>query len=147
MTHTPLFLLPFLLLTMLPAYGTIGDGIDELIDDSIKVGYDSIMEAVVIPDDNIVGTSQEELDNVKDSGKDFIIALKNLFGATHSLADSGVQAVDQDMLEPWMTSLIGVGVVALVAIPAMKKFGFDLLKIVVLSIAGVVIFIAIGLIF
>ena len=133
-------------LSISPAFGQI-DEIRELAEDTIDSVYDDVMDAVVIPEDNPLNTTPEEVQAVKDDGKEFLKALLNMFGVTHSLAQSGVSAIAPIDLDPWMTGLIGIAVVAIVLVPTLKKIGLDLFKIFILSLVGVVIFVVIGLIY
>jgi len=123
-----------------PAFAEQHDLIKDVITGTIEDVYTEITDPIEIPADNLLNTTAEEFQSIKDEGYDVIKALINLFGETHDLSESTVRAVSPVELDEFMVALIGIGVVAVIALPIMKKVGLDMMKIVIIGVIIVVIF-------
>jgi hypothetical protein len=150
-----IILLLFSTISIIPAYAVEVDIEDidiegiakDLIGSGIDGVYDEVISEVDIPRNDYINPTDEEMENLKNDSKEWVETLVELLGVTHNVAESSVHAVSDYDLDPWITTLIGIGVVALVAIPMMKKLGMDMLKIVLISIGFVIVFAVVGLVF
>lgn len=147
MMVTRVLLLTLFLFLPITVFAETSGQIGEFVEDGVGSIYDGVTNEIVIPDENPLGTTQEEFDNLKSDGWDVISAVINLFRTSHSLAESTVEAsVPYDLSEFWL-GILGIIVVAVLVIPTLKKIGMDIMKIAIICIIIVVGFYSIGIIY
>ena len=127
--------LPLIMLFLVSMPMQIGEVIEEEIEEMIDV----TLEQIEIPENNPLNTTKAETDELKKSGKHFIMDLFTLLSSTHHMAEDTVEVVSPVELDESTLLLIGIGLMAILIIPIIKKIGMHLLYMIVIGIVIVVI--------
>jgi len=148
MTGLQNVLLPiiFLILIIQPVFAEEHEEMAEMLQEGIGDLYDDVVDPLKLPADNPLKTTDEELEAVKTEVGDLIDAFINLFRQTHDVATAGVEATSPIEIDDFMVSLIGMGIVAVIVLPILKKMGVDFLKIFIVGIVIVLVFIMIPMV-
>ena len=121
--------LPFIMLFLVSVPLQVGEIIEEEIEGMIDLAVDNIE----IPE------NKTETDELKHSGKSFLMDLLSLMSSTHSVAEDTVEVVSPYEIDDFTLLLIGIGLMAVIIIPIIKKIGMHLLYMIVIAIVIVVV--------
>ena len=127
--------LPLIMLFLI----TVPLQIGEVIEDEIEDMIDITLENIDIPENNPLNTTKAETDELKESSKTFIMDLFTLLSSTHHMAEDTVEVVSPVELDEFTLLLIGIGLMAIIIIPMIKKIGMHLLYMIVIGIVIVVV--------
>ena len=100
---------------------------------------DVTLERIEVPENNPLNTTKAETDELKESSKNFIMDLFTLLSSTHHMAEDTVEVVSPVELDEFTLLLIGIGLMAIIIIPMIKKIGMHLLYMIVIGIVIVVV--------
>jgi hypothetical protein len=127
--------LPFIMLFLVSVPLQVGEVIEEEIEGMIDLAVDNIE----IPENNPLNATKTETDELKHSGKSFLMDLLSLMSSTHSVAEDTVEVVSPYEIDDFTLLLIGIGLMAVIIIPIIKKIGMHLLYMIVVAIVIVVV--------
>jgi hypothetical protein len=127
--------LPLIMLFLVSMPMQIGEVIEDEIEDMIDV----TLERIEVPENNPLNTTKAETDELKESSKNFIMDLFTLLSSTHHMAEDTVEVVSPVELDEFTLLLIGIGLMAIIIIPMIKKIGMHLLYMIVIGIVIVVV--------
>lgn len=127
--------LPFIMLFLVSVPLQVGEIIEEEIEGMIDLAVDNIE----IPENNPLNATKTETDELKHSAKNFLMDLLSLMSSTHSVAEDTVEVVSPYEIDDFTLLLIGIGLMAVIIIPLIKKIGMHLLYMIVIAIVIVVV--------
>lgn len=115
--------------------------VGEVIEEEIKGIIDLAVDNIEIPENNPLNTTKTEADELKHSGKNFLMDLLSMISSTHAVAEDTVKVISPYEIDDLTLLLIGIGLMAVIIIPIIKKIGMHLLYIIVFAIVIVIIFV------
>ena len=118
---------------------TVPMQIGEVIEDEIEGMIDITLEKIDVPENNPLNTTKAETDELKESGKTFIMDLFTLLSSTHHMAEDTGEVVSPVELDDFTLLLSGIGLMAIIIIPIIKKIGMHLLYMIVIGVVIVVV--------
>lgn len=111
---------------------------DEIMDQVTK-GVESGISSIEVPEDNIIDTNQEEIDNVARSFSEWLDSLFDFGKKTHHLTEDAMVVAAPSWVDRLLISLVAGAVVIFLLWRVTKKVGFHIM-IAMGALAAVIVF-------
>lgn len=112
------------ILGMNPIYAQIEYG-NEIMD-QLTEGVETGIKSIDIPDDNIIETNQEEVDNLARSFSEWLSSFYDFGKKTHSVTEDAMTVVAPSWIDGIIISIIAGAVVVLIMWKVFKRVGIHL---------------------
>ena len=129
-------------LILLGSFFGVANAQEEFIDDLLDQGTNAIKDGISsidIPNDNIIDTNQEEVNNLGNSFSEWLSSLFDFGKKTHSLTEDAMEVVAPPWVDSIIISVIAGAVVVFIMIRLVKKIGIHI-AIAFGALAAVVVF-------
>ena len=119
----------------------IGTDIDNLIEGSINQMTDEFTEKIDLSSGNPLNTTQEETQQVTESGKGMFFAILDLFRATHQFATSMVNFISPYPVQAIVLFLVAGAITVIAGLSLLKRLAIHvfILVLVVLVFIGLLV--------
>jgi len=140
-----LTVLPILFISIIPVFGQeqIGSDIDNMIEGGINEATDTFAKNIDLSSGNPLNTTQEEIDDVKESGKGLFFVIVDLFRATHEFATSMINFLSPYPVQAIVILVVAGAITIIIALSLLKRLAihfFILILVVLIIIAVLVVF-------
>jgi len=116
------------LFSISPVYGQYGgeeEFVDEVID-QMSEGIESGISSINVPDQNIIDTDQEEVDELAHSTSEWLKSLLDFGKKTHSLTEDAMSVAAPSWVDPIIIAVVAGAVVVFIMWKVVKKVGIHL---------------------
>jgi len=98
---------------------------DDIVD-QVTEGIEEGIKSIVIPDDNLIDTDQEEVDNLAESTSAWLESFFDFGKKTHAVTEDAMAVGAPSWIDPILISFIAGAVVILVMWRVFKKVGIHI---------------------
>jgi len=131
--------LVYVLVLIPSAFGQIPDQIDEFMDEGIDEVIDKITENLDFDQENFLNATEEETEALKESGKNMISEIFDLFFASHEFATDTVNFLSPYTIEGFIVWIIAGAIAVFFALSIMKRIAIHIFIFIVVTLVIVAI--------
>ncbi len=120
------------------AYGQ-SEQIEDLVDSGIDTMLDRLTENIDLDEQNFLNATEEETEELQESGKNMISEVIDLFFASHDFATDTVNWLSPYEIEGFVVWIIAGAIAVFFALSIMKRIAIHIFVFIVVTLAIVAI--------
>lgn len=122
---------------LIPSAFAQGEQLEGFIEEGIGTMVDEFTEDLDFSDPNLLNATEEETDNLKDSGMEVLGTGINLFKSSHHFAEHLIQFLSPVHVDQFILFIVAGAIAVIIGISVIKKMAMHILIFVVLSLSVV----------
>lgn len=130
--------LVYVLVLIPSAYGQ-SEQIEDLVDSGIDTMLDRLTENIDLDEQNFLNATEEETEELQESGKNMISEVIDLFFASHDFATDTVNWLSPYEIEGFVVWIIAGAIAVFFALSIMKRIAIHIFVFIVVTLAIVAI--------